>query len=185
MALKCKQHVSFPHIFLCPGTHGGNAERQRKILYTQYVKRPLFQEDNFHKSVDKLEEERQEIARSLDAAAAKSRQSCPTLCDPIDASPPSSSIPGILQARILEWVAISFSSAWKWKVKIESEVAQLCPTLRNPMDYRPPGSSIHGILQARVLEWVAIAFSARSFESITVGQVLDPHIRWKDIGVEG
>ena len=53
------------------------------------------------------------------AAAAKSLQSCPTLCDPIDGSPPGSSIPGILQARILEWVAISFSSAWKWKVKVK------------------------------------------------------------------
>ena len=48
---------------------------------------------------------------------AKSRQSCPTLCDPIDGSPPVSSVPGILQARTLEWVAISFSNAWKWKVK--------------------------------------------------------------------
>ena len=46
------------------------------------------------------------------AAAAKSLQSCPTLCDPIDASPPGSVVPGILQARTLEWVAISFSSAW-------------------------------------------------------------------------
>ena len=48
------------------------------------------------------------------AAAAKSLQLCPTLCDPIDGSPPGSSVPGILQARTLEWVAISFSSAWKW-----------------------------------------------------------------------
>ena len=54
------------------------------------------------------------------AAAAKSLQSCPTLCDPIDGSPPGSPIPGILQARILEWVAISFSNAWKWKVKVKS-----------------------------------------------------------------
>ena len=53
-------------------------------------------------------------------AAAKSLQSCPTLCDPIDGSPPGSAIPGILQARTLEWVAISFSSAWKWKVKVKS-----------------------------------------------------------------
>ena len=53
-------------------------------------------------------------------AAAKSLQSCPTLCDPIDGSPPGSPIPGILQARTLEWVAISFSSAWKWKVKVKS-----------------------------------------------------------------
>ena len=54
------------------------------------------------------------------AAAAKSLQSCPTLCDPTDGSPLGSSVPGILQARILEWVAISFSNAWKWKVKVKS-----------------------------------------------------------------
>ena len=54
------------------------------------------------------------------AAAAKSLQSCLTLCNPIDRSPPGSPIPGILQARTLEWVAISFSSAWKWKVKAKS-----------------------------------------------------------------
>ena len=51
---------------------------------------------------------------------AKSLQSCPILCDPIDGSPPGSVVPGILQARILEWVAISFSSAWKRKVKVKS-----------------------------------------------------------------
>ena len=54
------------------------------------------------------------------AAAAKSLQSCPTLCDPRDGSPLGSSVPGILQARTLEWVAISFSNAWKWKVKVKS-----------------------------------------------------------------
>ena len=54
------------------------------------------------------------------AAAAKSLQSCPTLCDPIYGSPPGCPIPGILQARTLEWVAISFSNAWKWKVKVKS-----------------------------------------------------------------
>ena len=54
------------------------------------------------------------------AAVAKSLQSCPTLCDPIDGSPPGSSVPGILQARTLEWVAISFSNAWEWKVKVKS-----------------------------------------------------------------
>ena len=51
---------------------------------------------------------------------AKSLQSCPTLCDPIYSSPPGSPVPGILQARTLEWVAISFSNAWKWKVKVKS-----------------------------------------------------------------
>ena len=54
------------------------------------------------------------------AAAAESLQSCPTLCDPIDGSPQGSPVPGILQARTLEWVAISFSNAWKWKVKVKS-----------------------------------------------------------------
>ena len=93
------------------------------------------------------------------AAAAKSPQSCPTLCDPIDGSPPGSPVPGILQARTLEWVAISFSNAWK--VKSESEVAQSSPTPRDSMDCSLPGSSIHGICQARVLEWGAIAFSAQ------------------------
>ena len=56
----------------------------------------------------------------LTATAAKSLQSCPTLCDTIDISPSGSPVPGILQARILEWVAISFSNAWKWKVKVKS-----------------------------------------------------------------
>ena len=88
-------------------------------------------------------------------ATAKSLQSCPTLCDPIDGSPPGSTIPGILQARTLEWVA--FPSPIR-----ESEVAQLCPTLKDPMDCSLLGSSAHGIVQARVLEWGAIAFSGLS-----------------------
>ena len=57
---------------------------------------------------------------TIKKAAAKSLQSCLTLCDSIDGSPPGSPVPGILQARTLEWVAISFSSAWKWKVKVKS-----------------------------------------------------------------
>ena len=83
-----------------------------------------------------------------EAAAAKLLQLCPTLCHPRDGSPPGSPVPGILQARTLEWVAISSSNM---KVKSESEGAQSCPTLSNPMDCSPPGSSIHGICQARVL----------------------------------
>ena len=54
------------------------------------------------------------------AAAAKSLQSCLTLCDPIDGSPPGSPVPGILQVKTLEWAAISFSKAWKWKMKVKS-----------------------------------------------------------------
>ena len=54
----------------------------------------------------------------MHGAAAKSLQSCPTLCDPIDGSPPGSLVPEILQARTMEWVSISFSNVWKWKVKV-------------------------------------------------------------------
>ena len=105
------------------------------------------------------------------ADAAKSRQSCPTLCNPIDSSPPGSprswDSPGkntgvgchfLLQCR---------------KVKSESEVAQLCPTLSDPMDYLP-GSSVHRIFQARVLEWGAIAFSE---EDTRTHQKKIPHIQ--------
>ena len=96
------------------------------------------------------------------AATAKSLQSCPTLRDPIDGSPPGSSVPGTLQARILEWVAISFTNARRWKVKSENEVPQSCPTLRDLMDCSLPGSSVRGIFQARVLEWGATAFSSNA-----------------------
>ena len=100
------------------------------------------------------------------SAAPKLLQSCPTLCDPIDGSPPGSPVPGILQTITLEWVAISFSNAGKWKVKVksESEVAQSYPTLCDPMDCSLPGSSVHGIFQARVLEWGAIAFSIQVWQ---------------------
>ena len=89
------------------------------------------------------------------AAAAKSLQSCPTLCDPIDGSPPGSPVPRILKARI---VGCHFLLQCM-RVKSESEVVQSCPTLSDPMDCSLPGSSIHGICQASVLEWGAIAFS--------------------------
>ena len=95
------------------------------------------------------------------AAAAKSLQSCPTLCDPIDGSPPGSPLPGILQARTLEW--LPFPSPMH---ESESEVAQSCPTPSNPMDCSLPGSSVHGIFQARVLELVAISFSMLDFRRV-------------------
>ena len=90
------------------------------------------------------------------AAAAKSLQLCPTLCDPIDGSPLGShhwDSPGKNTGVGCHFLLQCM------KVKSESEVAQLCPTLRDPMDCSLPGSSIHGISQARILEWVAIAFS--------------------------
>ena len=73
------------------------------------------------------------------AAAAKSLQSCPTLCDPRDGSPPGPAIPEILQARTLEWVAISSSNAWKWKVKVKSlSRVQLLATPRTAAYQAPP-----------------------------------------------
>ena len=117
----------------------------------------------------------------------KSCQLCPTLCDPMDCSPPGSSVHGILQARILEWVAI-FSSRGSSQPRDRTHascssciagrfftpeppgkakgysvcvcaVAQSGPTLCNLLDFSLLGSSVHGILQARLLEWVAISFS--------------------------
>ena len=88
---------------------------------------------------------------------AKSLQSCLTLCNPIDGSPQGFSVPGILQANILEWVAISFSNAC-----MHAKSLHLCWTLCNPMDSSPPGSFVHGILQARILEWVAIPSPMRN-----------------------
>ena len=90
-------------------------------------------------------------------ATAKSLQSYLTLCDPRDCSLPGFSVPGILQARTLEWVAISFSNASKWKVK--GKLLSCVLTLSDPMDCSLPGSSVHGIFRATVLEWGAIAFS--------------------------
>ena len=115
-------------------------------------------------------------------------QSCPTLCDPVDCSPPGSTVHGIFQARILEWVAISFSrgSSWPrdrtqvsciagifftdWAMR-EASVQLICRLLLlllshfshvrlcDPIDGSPLGSSVPGFLQARILEWVAISFS--------------------------
>ena len=73
------------------------------------------------------------------AAAAKSLQSCPILCDPRDGSPPGSPVPGILQARTLEWIAIAFSNAWKWKVKVKSlSRVRLLATPWTPAYQAPP-----------------------------------------------
>ena len=98
---------------------------------------------------------------NLAAAAAKSRQSCPTLCDLIDVSPPGSPVPGILQARILEWVSISFN-AWKWKVKVKSvSCVRLSATPWTAAYQAPPsmgfsrqeywtGSPVHSLVESRI-----------------------------------
>ena len=91
--------------------------------------------------------------QTLTAAAAKSLQSCPTLCDPTDGSPTGSRVPGKNTGVGCHFLLQCM------KVKSESEVAQSSPTLCNPMDCSQPGSAVHGIFQARVLEWGANAFS--------------------------
>ena len=121
--------------------------------------RNILKNDTISQRLSNYSEQQNHLA----AAAAKSLQSCPTLCDPIDGSPPGSPVPRILQARTLEWVAISFSNAWKWKVKVNS-LSRVW--LSDTVDCSPPGSSVHGIFQAKVLEWGAIAFSENHLENL-------------------
>ena len=98
------------------------------------------------------------------AAAAKSLQSWPTLFDPLDGSPPGSPVPGILQTRTLEWVAISFSNAGKWKVKVKSlSRVRLLATPWAAAYQAPPSMGFS------VLEWGAIAFSLAYKASIWAG----------------
>ena len=80
------------------------------------------------------------VAAAAAAAATKSLQSCPTLCDPIDGSPPGSPVPGILQTRILELVSISFSNAWKWKVKMKLLSRIRLLSISWTTDYQAPPS---------------------------------------------
>ena len=98
----------------------------------------------------------------LTVSAAKLLQLCPTLCNPTDGSPPGSPVPGILQAGTLEWVAISFSNAWKWKVKVKS--LSRVRLLATPWTaaYQAPLSM--GFSRSRVLKWDAIAFSINSLD---------------------
>ena len=107
-------------------------------------------------------------------AAAKSRQSCLTLCGPIDGSPPGSSVPRILQAR--PGVGLPFPSPMH---ESESEVGQSCLTLCDPMDCSLPGSSVHGIFQSRVLDWGALPSpweASRLYENLKEYLCFNPKI---------
>ena len=84
------------------------------------LKRLLKVKEKSEKAGLKCNTQKRKVMAFGPIAAAKLLQSCLTLCNARDGSPPGSSVPGILQARILEWVAISFSNAWKWKVKVKS-----------------------------------------------------------------
>ena len=95
------------------------------------------------------------------AAAAKLLLPCLTLCDPIDGSPPGSSVHGILQARALEWVAISFSNAWKWKVKVKSlSRVRLCATPQTAAHQAPPSLGF-----SRQEHWSGLPFPSPMHES--------------------
>ena len=87
-----------------------------------------------------LLEEQRSLALFGSADATKSRQLCLTLCDPIDSSPPGSAVPGILQARTLEWVAISFSISY---LCVFAKLLHFCPTLCHPMNCSMPGLPVH------------------------------------------
>ena len=100
-------------------------------------------------------------------ATAKSLQSCPTLCGPIDGSPPGSAVLGFSRPEHRSGCHFLLQCM---KVKSQSEFAQSCPTLRDPMECSPPGSSVNGILQAILLEWGAIAFSVSVTRSAEIGR---------------
>ena len=109
------------------------------------------------------------------AAATKSLQLCPTLCDPIDGSPTGSPVPGILQARTLEWVAISFSNAWKWKVKVKS-LSRVWPSVTPwTAAYQAPPSMTF----SRQEYWSGLPlpspFSSVQFSCSVVSNSLRPH----------
>ena len=108
--------------------------------------------------------------------SAKSLQSCPTLCDPIDSSPPGSPIPGILQARMLEWVAISLSDAWSWKVKVKSlSCVQLLATPWTAAYQAPPSMGFsRQEYWSGLLRWnITYSFLPDSWDTVTVS-ALEP-----------
>ena len=125
---------------------------------------------------------------NLAAAAAKSRQSCPTLCDLIDVSPPGSPVPGILQARILEWVSISFN-AWKWKVKVKSvSCVRLSATPWTAAHQAPPSMEFSrqeywsGVpLPSPELNWVVVIrlLHTSSWNSLLLTSHMPSQCQWK------
>ena len=134
------------------GAHIYRSFRRNEKLLKKAYKQPRC--PGFH-----IQEYTQSMEGWVAAAAAKSLQLCPILCDPIDGSPPGSPIPWDSPGKNTG-VGCHFLLQCM-KVKSESEVTQSCLTLLDPVDCSLPGSSIHGIFQARVLEWGAIAFSGK------------------------
>ena len=122
---------------------------------------------------------------SFSICYAKSLQSCPTLCDPIDSLLPGSSVPGILQARTLEWVAISFSNAWKWKLKVKSlSRVQLLETSWTAGYQAPPSMGLSrqeywsGVLLPSPYKRILNSNSRRLFFGILVHRLLRLLVFW-------
>ena len=116
------------------------------------------------------------ISSASVAAAAKSLQLCPTLCDPVDSSPPGSPVPGILQAGTLEWVASSFSNAWKWKVKVKSlSRARLLATPWTAAYQAPPSM---GFSRRRYWSGVPLPSPSVSVRSLPFLSFIEPIFAW-------
>ena len=117
------------------------------------------------------------------AAAAKSRQSCLTLCYPIDKQPTRLLSLGFSRQEYWSWLPFP-SPVHESESESESQVTQLCPTLRDPIDCSLPGSSIHGISQAQILEWVAIVSSdLGSYLPIKQNEIMSFAATWIDLGI--
>ena len=138
-------------VYTCQGFPGGSAVKNLPAMQELQVGKILWKRHGNPLQCscqEKLMDRRALEATSIEsqrvgqaaAAAAKSLQSCPTQCDPIDGSPPGSPVPGILQARTLEWAAISFSNAWKGKGKVKSLSRVQLLTTPWPAAYQAPPS---------------------------------------------
>ena len=132
----------------------------------QLWKAQPLQHQDFHHTEDLFRKNL--INLSVAAAPAKSLQSCPTLCNPRDGSPPASPVPGILQARTLEWGAISFSNTWKWIVKLKSpSCVRLLATPRTTAYQAPPSMGF-----SRQECWSGVPLPSPSTSLLTSKEVL-------------
>ena len=159
------EHLVHSNEDACLGSHANPMRKSRYLL--KYVNAPdacLKRKSISPKSLQSEWVTYNSSTENAAAAPAKLLQSCPTLCDPIDGSPPVSPSPWNSPGKNTG-VGCHFLLQCM-KVKSASEVAQSCPTLRDPMDCSLPGSSIHGIFQARVLEWGVIAFSLITYNGV-------------------
>ena len=123
----------------------------RRLAKVQIKTKCMKPSPNYHANTDTHTHTHIASTHACNVVSNSATLRCVQLCYPTDCSPPDSSSQGIFQARILKWVAISFSKL------VKVNIAQSCPDLCNPM-----GHTVHGILWARILEWVSFPFSRQS-----------------------